>query len=865
MNNKRTENDIKQQKIMTRIYLILLTVSFLILILLTSLESETTLINESNPSLITYNNLQKSYLSSLQCPCSKTIISYKKFLSLSPIFHDICSSYLIENEWVDIMRSLSFTWKSKDWRRKLYSYFQLLSNLCQLSRKTTDESIQRFLSQSFVLSNIINENDFNKQFDTILDQFCQSTIIYFNLIIDAIQLLIQVDQPYTESAEHSVENDFLTNLHINIMKPNNKTVFQVKFILNEINDFNSTFIKCICAINPYCENNPYNDIYLSSGLVSACSTMDSILYSTFECFYSKSNCLKFFLKYALQQIPIEYHSIWESKIHPFIYDSSSNRFSPNISIGIIIKNLMIENWNATLFYTHFYQSCAPNYCTYLEKRRVKTFIEVLITFVSMIGGLTASLHLITPYLLNIILNLLQWIKQKQQQSQRVHPKYSDRLKFLIRNLNTLFHSTIINLNIFRRRDFSSNLDQIRAKYLGQWATRLYIVLLVIGITIVILFTITQPRTITETFDKPSIDEYNHLLTIYGNKLECSCSFISSSYNKFVKIEPKFHEICLSTFISDQWRINMTLALVKNFSIYEQNDYRRFLSAHLQLLQGLCHLSIKLVNNSINQTLHSLFTTLQLLSNKNFQTRISSLIERSKSDAVKIFSDLFFLIRSINHGNNIMSTYGTNFQYIIPWTSFQGSYIPTQALFYDNQCSCSSQPNCSTQANFFIENSNKNISIKGLKIGCTPSESFLSSSLECFYDLSCIYLLHQYTNSTYSSIYLSAKMKRSSINTTINELTDNLFVDEWITKMNYISYFKQCSPSLCSYTYIQQFHLLYTINFLFAFQGGLTIILKWICPLLVAIIDKIHQYQTRRTNIIQPIQSSQEISSVETIQ
>ena len=127
------------------------------------------------------------------------------------------------------MRSLSFTWKSKDWRRKLYSYFQLLSNLCQLSRKTVDESIQRFLSQSFVLSNIINESDFNKQFDTILDQFYRSTIIYFNLMIDTIQRLIQVDQPYIESAEHSVENDFLTNLNINIMKSNNKTVFQVCF------------------------------------------------------------------------------------------------------------------------------------------------------------------------------------------------------------------------------------------------------------------------------------------------------------------------------------------------------------------------------------------------------------------------------------------------------------------------------------------------------------------------------------------------------------------------------------------------------------------------------------------------------------
>ncbi len=277
---------------------------------------------------------------------------------------------------------------------------------------------------------------------------------------------------------------------------------------------------------------------------------------------------------------------------------------------------------------------------------------------------------------------------------------------------------------------------------------------------------------------------------------------------------------------------------------------------MQFLTGLCQLSIQSVNYSINQFHTSLFITAQLLSEEAFNARLDPLIEQSKSNAPTTFARLLFLIRSINHGNAVISTYGTNFEYIIPWPldEVYGSYAPTKALIYDDECSCGLYPNCTTQASFIQTNSTEVIPIQGLKIGCIPSESFRASTLECFYNQSCINIIEEYTNSTNSPTPLSATMNRSSINTTIAELINNLFVEQWITTKNYSSYYRQCSPLICSYTYIQKFNVLYTVTFLIGLQGGLSIVLNWICPQIVRIVVKVYRHRKRRMNTVQPISS-----------
>ncbi|CAF4142790.1 unnamed protein product, partial [Adineta steineri] len=89
--------------------------------------------------------------------------------------------------------------------------------------------------------------------------------------------------------------------------------------------------------------------------------------------------------------------------------------------------------------------------------------------------------------------------------------------------------------------FGSDTNRMRAKHLGQMATRLYILLLMISFTIVALYTIVQPQLITKTFSNPSFNLYNNLMQKHETTLQCSCSSISSTYNHYVEITPIFHQ------------------------------------------------------------------------------------------------------------------------------------------------------------------------------------------------------------------------------------------------------------------------------------------------------------------------------------
>ncbi|CAF1176295.1 unnamed protein product [Adineta steineri] len=808
--NERTENNIKQQKIITRVYLILLTGSFLILLFFTSLSTQTVTITVKKPSLSIFNDLQAVHPDTLKCPCSTVAIPYQKFVSLSPILHQICSSDFVGARWLVIMGKGTNSYISSDWRNIANGQLLLLSNLCQLANNMIDDAIHRFLLQTFIASTALIEIDLNTQLNATLNQLFQSTIVRFAFLVDT-----------------------------------------VTFVLSGPTGINSGKVNCICATNPNCEdpvavdNNDYvydhvdvEIAYIVPGSIAGCSSSHSLQLSTLECFYSDSDCFSIVMNYIQKAYFANVlYPVWFDP-SPLIYDSRLSRFPPNTSINTIVKNIMVEEWNPSTSYNNFYESCAPNYCTYSQTIPTNSVVGVIIKLVSMIGGLIVSLHLITPLLVKFIIYLLSMINKRQQEpeQQQVRLKWFDQLKLTTRNVASLVYTKSISLNIFPRREFGNNIDQVTVRRLGQWSTRLYIALMIIGLAILTLYSVVQPHSLTKSFNQPSFNLYNQLFQKYGDQLKCSCSSIASTYNHFVKIEPAFHEICSSPFVSDEWRMNLTAGLDLDLSSYTLMDYRRFLSAHLQYLQGLCKISIESTNNSVDQLLSSLLVTTQLLPETVFYERTDLLIKHSKSSAPTTFARLNFLTRSVNHGNAIISSYGTNFEYIGPWYGWY-SYAITQPKIYDNGCSCALYPNCTSQARFIEMNSSEIIPIRGLKIGCTPSESFLLSNLACFYDQSCINIIQQYTNSTNSSISLAITKSQFSINTTIAELINDLFVEEWATNINYSSYYEQCSPLLCSYTYSKQINLLYTITLILGLQGGLTIVLKWICPKIVRIAAK----------------------------
>ena len=91
--------------------------------------------------------------------------------------------------------------------------------------------------------------------------------------------------------------------------------------------------------------------------------------------------------------------------------------------------------------------------------------------------------------------------------------------------------------MFPRHD----VDRERAKKMGQWSTRLYLSLFILGVGILTLYTVIQPTISTKVFERPSFDLYNELYRKRKDILKCSCSTIASKYQSFVRIQANFHE------------------------------------------------------------------------------------------------------------------------------------------------------------------------------------------------------------------------------------------------------------------------------------------------------------------------------------
>ncbi|CAF4468404.1 unnamed protein product, partial [Rotaria sp. Silwood2] len=118
-------------------------------------------------------------------------------MSFSPILHQVCTSDFIKDSWIALLTAITYQQTPVDWNANVVSQFQLLSALCELANVTIDDAVRRFLERSFVSSQVVTKISFDDQLSAAINQFTQSTIMYFGLLVDIIHLFTQVDQPYT--------------------------------------------------------------------------------------------------------------------------------------------------------------------------------------------------------------------------------------------------------------------------------------------------------------------------------------------------------------------------------------------------------------------------------------------------------------------------------------------------------------------------------------------------------------------------------------------------------------------------------------------------------------------------------------------
>lgn len=142
-------------------------------------------------------------------------------------------------------------------------------------------------------------------------------------------------------------------------------------------------------------------------------------------------------------------------------------------------------------------------------------------------------------------------------------------------------------------------------------------------------------------------------------------------------------------------------------------------------------------------------------------------------------------------------------------------------------------------------------IPGLFIGCSLLDSLLLSTLECFYDRSCIQMLLDWRN-FYTSILLepvnpivtqtvplnSTLSKHFFPNSTFENILSEMFIEEWVSSTDFNHYFHHCQPAHCIYTFTQKYRNLAVITTLLGLMGGLSLVFRFIAPVGIGFIHSI---------------------------
>ena len=128
-------------------------------------------------------------------------------------------------------------------------------------------------------------------------------------------------------------------------------------------------------------------------------------------------------------------------------------------------------------------------------------------------------------------------------------------------------------------------------------------------------------------------------------------------------------------------------------------------------------------------------------------------------------------------------------------------------------------------------------VEGLHTGCMPFESLMESTLECFYNNDCLSKLFdsrsvQSLKSEINSVY--------TINTKVNVLIQELFIENLSTVTDFELFYSECKPNKCFYSYNSKGTVAFVILTILSLTGGLFVALQIMSMFIIEFYTKIKQ-------------------------
>ena len=405
-----------------------------------------------------------------------------------------------------------------------------------------------------------------------------------------------------------------------------------------------------------------------------------------------------------------------------------------------------------------------------------------------------------------------------------------------------FRIYLRSLNLFRKPS-AQDEHSIRNQIIS---TRLYLSVLYIASTVFILYISLVKDKKTVFVQTPSIDTYDYLQTFNVTSLVCPCSQISLEYGVFIRLQPVYHPVCSSDFVSSEW-INF-LNDWNNNAGFAYVDFRVSGPLQFKLLQQLCSLAIRTVDDALR-----LFYTKQLVagavySRRQLDVQAHLLIDQFISSTTDTFVLSLDLIRSTNQGNQLVSGLFTNY-FVQAREDSNGLFsVPMVTNLYADSdvgetsryCVCALETDCGQKAGIYDTTEYElNFTVAGMRTGCYIFETLLQSNFECLYDQACLDELQSIIIATNSEHYFTTPnmSKIFAPNTTVESILKRLMIEKWHPEVSFINYYNACRPLSCTYSLMNRHNIIYIVASILALCDGLTQSLRVIVPFTVKMIRR----------------------------
>ncbi len=234
----------------------------------------------------TYRKLVAEY-PSLTCQCQRITAAYSIFLTISPTYHQVCSSIFVSNVFRITYPDdgLAIPLGKFDIHIAIPTYYASGRVICSIMQGTASQAINTFLETIYVSSDLTDENEFNSRMNASLNNFEALAPATFTQLIRLIQGTTRGNQLLTGSFTNA-------ELQYNISSTTEENVIDILWINPNYESCNCGLSSNSCAISyeEYCNSTDHNtaDDTCSGaipGLIISCYLLDGLLVSTIECLY----------------------------------------------------------------------------------------------------------------------------------------------------------------------------------------------------------------------------------------------------------------------------------------------------------------------------------------------------------------------------------------------------------------------------------------------------------------------------------------------------------------------------------------------------------------------------------------------------